>query len=245
MSKHRSIPVACHRGADTATHRRLVGHHHDPPLRRQLLRFAQLFPPLSPAASADEIAAFFVEHKLWIRFGVSGALLSAALALPFLAAIVPAHPPRRRRVGHAVDDPADGRDRLRAGADLPAVLPRVAAYRPAERSAELTQASTTCSGCGSSASSAPSSCRTSRWRSPRSSTRPTRRRSPLVRLPQPLGRDALTSGLRGGRLQRRPAGLERCVRVLHPRPGARRVAVRHHRGDAGSIKAEQALRRRA
>jgi len=49
---------------------------------------AQLFPPLSPAAPADEIAAFFVEHELWIRFGVSGALLSAVLALPFLAAIV-------------------------------------------------------------------------------------------------------------------------------------------------------------
>ncbi|PRC45405.1 hypothetical protein C6A85_95320, partial [Mycobacterium sp. ITM-2017-0098] len=48
---------------------------------------AQLFPPLSPAAPADEIAAFYVEHKLWIRFGVSGALLSAVLALPFLAAI--------------------------------------------------------------------------------------------------------------------------------------------------------------
>ncbi len=49
---------------------------------------AQLFPPLSPASSPDEIAAFFVEHKLWIRFGVSGALLSAVLALPFLAAII-------------------------------------------------------------------------------------------------------------------------------------------------------------
>ena len=49
---------------------------------------AQLFPPLSPVSSADEIATFFTDHKLWVRFGVSGALLSAALALPFLATIV-------------------------------------------------------------------------------------------------------------------------------------------------------------
>src|SRR5688572_10994487 len=49
---------------------------------------AQLFPPLSSTSVSDAIAAFFVEHKLWIRFGVAGALLSAVLALPFLAAII-------------------------------------------------------------------------------------------------------------------------------------------------------------
>jgi hypothetical protein len=49
---------------------------------------AQLFPPLSPVSSADEIATFFTDHKLWIRFGVSGALLSSVLALPFLATII-------------------------------------------------------------------------------------------------------------------------------------------------------------
>ena len=53
---------------------------------------AQLFPPLSPVSSADEIATFFTDHKLWVRFGVSGALLSAALALPFLATIGSAGP---------------------------------------------------------------------------------------------------------------------------------------------------------
>ncbi|MGP4053934.1 hypothetical protein ACTWP6_03775 [Mycobacterium sp. 4D054] len=101
---------------------------------------AQLFPPLSPAASADEIAAFFVEHKLWIRFGVSGALLSAVLGLPFLATIVL----RIRRV--------EGRwgmlsmtQLMAATVFVPALLfPQfflgVAAYRPEERSAELTQA---------------------------------------------------------------------------------------------------------
>ncbi|MCZ8377839.1 hypothetical protein O6P37_03090 [Mycobacterium sp. CPCC 205372] len=49
---------------------------------------ARLFPPLSPTASAEDIAQFFVDHKLWIRFGVAGALLTAVLALPFLAALV-------------------------------------------------------------------------------------------------------------------------------------------------------------
>jgi hypothetical protein len=49
---------------------------------------ARLFPPLSPTASAEDIAQFFVDHKVWIRFGVAGALLTAVLALPFLAALV-------------------------------------------------------------------------------------------------------------------------------------------------------------
>lgn len=101
---------------------------------------AQLFPPLSPTASADEIAAFFVDHKLWIRFGVSGALLSAVLALPFLATIIL----RIRR--------AEGRwgmlsmtQLMAATVFVPALLfPQfflgVAAYRPEQRSAELTQA---------------------------------------------------------------------------------------------------------
>jgi hypothetical protein len=101
---------------------------------------AQLFPPLSPAASADEIAAFFVEHKLWIRFGVSGALLSAVLALPFLAAVVL----RIRRVeGHW--GMLSMTQLMAATVFVPALLfPQfflgVAAYRPDERSAELTQA---------------------------------------------------------------------------------------------------------
>lgn len=49
---------------------------------------ARLFPPLSPGSSAEEITGFFVDHKLWVRFGVAGSLLALALALPFLAALV-------------------------------------------------------------------------------------------------------------------------------------------------------------
>lgn len=101
---------------------------------------AQLFPPLSPASSPDEIAAFFVDHKLWIRFGVSGALLSAVLALPFLATIIL----RIRRVEGSWGM-LSMTQLMAATVFVPALLfPQfflgVAAYRPEERSAELTQA---------------------------------------------------------------------------------------------------------
>lgn len=101
---------------------------------------AQLFPPLSPADSADQIAAFFVDHKLWIRFGVSGALLSAVLALPFLAAIILRI--RRAEGGWGM---LSMTQLMAATVFVPALLfPQfflgVAAFRPEERSAELTQA---------------------------------------------------------------------------------------------------------
>jgi hypothetical protein len=101
---------------------------------------AQLFPPLSPESSANEIAAFFTDHKLWIRFGVSGALLSSVLALPFLATIIL----RVRRVegGWGM---LSMTQLMAATIFVPALLfPQLflgaAAYRPEERSAELTQA---------------------------------------------------------------------------------------------------------
>jgi hypothetical protein len=49
---------------------------------------ARLFPPLSPTSSAEEIAEFFVDYKLWVRLGIAGGLLTAVLALPFHAALV-------------------------------------------------------------------------------------------------------------------------------------------------------------
>lgn len=101
---------------------------------------AQLFPPLSPVSSAEEIATFFTDHKLWVRFGVSGALLSAALALPFLATIIL----RIRRVegGWGM---LSMTQLMAATIFVPALLfPQImlgaAAYRPEGRSAELTQA---------------------------------------------------------------------------------------------------------
>lgn len=101
---------------------------------------AQLFPPLSPVSSADEIATFFTDHKLWIRFGVSGALLSSVLALPFLATIILRV--RRAEGGWGMFSITQ---LMAATIFVPALLfPQVflgvAAYRPEERSAELTQA---------------------------------------------------------------------------------------------------------
>ncbi len=101
---------------------------------------AQLFPPLSPVSSADEIATFFTDHKLWIRFGVSGALLSSVLALPFLATIILRV--RRAEGGWGM---LSITQLMAATIFVPALLfPQVflgvAAYRPEERSAELTKA---------------------------------------------------------------------------------------------------------
>lgn len=100
----------------------------------------QLFPPLSPVSSADEIATFFTDHKLWIRFGVSGALLSSVLALSFLATIILRV--RRAEGGWGM---LSITQLMAATIFVPALLfPQVflgvAAYRPEERSAELTQA---------------------------------------------------------------------------------------------------------
>ena len=101
---------------------------------------AQLFPPLSPVSSADEIETFFTDHKLWIRFGVSGALLSSVLALPFLATIILRV--RRAEGGWGM---LSITQLMAATIFVPALLFAqvflgVAAYRPEERSAELTQA---------------------------------------------------------------------------------------------------------
>lgn len=49
---------------------------------------ARLFPPLSPTWSAEQIAGFLVDHKIVVRLGIAGALLTAAIAFPFLATIV-------------------------------------------------------------------------------------------------------------------------------------------------------------
>lgn len=55
---------------------------------RTVLRFARrLIPPLSPTSSAQEIAAFFVDHKLRVRIGVVLTALFTAFFMPFLTAI--------------------------------------------------------------------------------------------------------------------------------------------------------------
>lgn len=47
-----------------------------------------MFPPLSPVASADDIAAFYANNKILVRLGVAGCMLTAVIALPFLATVV-------------------------------------------------------------------------------------------------------------------------------------------------------------
>jgi hypothetical protein len=101
---------------------------------------ARLFPPLSPTSSPEEIAQFFVDHKLWVRFGIAGGMLSAVLAFPFLAAIVL----RIRRV--------EGRWGMLSITQLfaatvfvpalifPLIVLAAAAFRPEFRSPEVTQA---------------------------------------------------------------------------------------------------------
>lgn len=49
---------------------------------------AGMFPPLSPVASADEVADFYTDNKILVRLGVAGCILTAVIALPFLATIV-------------------------------------------------------------------------------------------------------------------------------------------------------------
>jgi len=47
----------------------------------------KLIPPLSPAASAQDIAGFLITDKLRVRVGLAFSLLAACVALPFLVTI--------------------------------------------------------------------------------------------------------------------------------------------------------------
>jgi hypothetical protein len=101
---------------------------------------AKLVPPLSPTSSAQDIAHFFITNKLRIRIGVALTLLAACVALPFLAVICL----RIRRV--------EGKwgvlsvTQIFAGVIFvpgflfPLMVLSAAAFRPEQRSPELTQA---------------------------------------------------------------------------------------------------------
>lgn len=101
---------------------------------------ARLFPPLSPTSSADEIGQYFVDYKLWIRFGVAGGLLTAALALPFLAALVL----RLRRVeggwGMLSMTQLFAATIFVPALLFPLMMLATAAFRPEERAPQITQA---------------------------------------------------------------------------------------------------------
>ena len=101
---------------------------------------ARLLPPLSPTSSAVDITQFFVENKIWVRLGIAGGLLTAVIALPFLAVICL----RIRRI--------EGRWGMLSVTELfaatifvpalifPLIVLAAAAFRPEQRSPELTQA---------------------------------------------------------------------------------------------------------
>jgi hypothetical protein len=98
-----------------------------------------LIPPLSPTSSAADIARFLIDNKLRVRLGVALTLLAACLALPFVAVICL----RVRRV--------EGKwgmlsvTQLVAGVIVvpgflfPLMVLAAAAFRPEQRSPEITQ----------------------------------------------------------------------------------------------------------
>jgi hypothetical protein len=99
----------------------------------------KLVPPLSPTSSASEIAQFLITNKLRVRVGIALTLLAACVALPFLAVICL----RVRRV--------EGKwgvlsvTQLFAGVIFvpgflfPLMVLAAAAFRPEQRSPEITQ----------------------------------------------------------------------------------------------------------
>jgi hypothetical protein len=101
---------------------------------------AGLIPPLSPTSRAAEIARFLVENKLRVRLGIALSLLASCVALPFLAVICV----RVRRI--------EGRWGVLAvtqifagvifvpGFLFPLMVLAAAAFRPAQRPPEITQA---------------------------------------------------------------------------------------------------------
>jgi hypothetical protein len=99
-----------------------------------------LVPPVSPTSSAHDVAQFFVDNKLRVRLGIALTLLAGVVALPFLAEICL----RVRRV--------EGKwgvlsvTQIFAGVIFvpgflfPLMVLGAAAFRPEQRSPEITQA---------------------------------------------------------------------------------------------------------
>jgi hypothetical protein len=99
-----------------------------------------LIPPLSPTSSAQQIAQFFIDHKLRVRLGVALTLLAVPAAMPWLAVICL----RIRRI--------EGKWGLLSvtqvfagvvfvpGFVFPLMVLGAAAYRPEHRPPEVTEA---------------------------------------------------------------------------------------------------------
>lgn len=52
------------------------------------LAFPGFWPPMSPTATADEVASYYAEHTAWIRFSMVTFNLCGIMILPFFAVIV-------------------------------------------------------------------------------------------------------------------------------------------------------------
>lgn len=52
------------------------------------LAFPGFFPPMSPSWSAEQVAAFYDEHRAWIRLSMVGFNLCGIMIIPFLVLIV-------------------------------------------------------------------------------------------------------------------------------------------------------------
>jgi hypothetical protein len=98
-----------------------------------------LVPPLSPASSAQEIAQFFVDNKLRVRLGIALTLLAACVALPFVSVICL----RVRRVegkwGVLSVTQVFAGVIFVPGFLFTLVILAAAAFRPEQRSPEITQ----------------------------------------------------------------------------------------------------------
>ncbi|NVN49932.1 hypothetical protein [Mycolicibacterium hippocampi] len=100
----------------------------------------KLWPPPGPRDTAGEVTQFLVDENLWVRLGIAGSMLVAALALPFHAAIVL----RIRRV-EGQFGMLSMTQLLAAAVFTPAfifslIALATAAFRPSERGIEITQA---------------------------------------------------------------------------------------------------------
>jgi hypothetical protein len=99
-----------------------------------------LIPPLSPTASATEIAQFFIDNKLRIRLGLALSLLFMVFFIPFLATLCLRIRQIEGRWGVLAITQIFSGVIFVPGFLFPMMILAAAAYRPEQRPVEITQA---------------------------------------------------------------------------------------------------------